>query len=121
MKDYLLCLLFFWLVFPIFVLLYRILIIRTTIYSISQGRLINSHGILSKTFDELELYRVKDYRVTQSFIQRLFKVGTIELITSDKTHPTFSLGLIKDPTETKDMIRNIVENLRTEKKVREFD
>lgn len=121
LKDYLLCLLFFFLVFPVFILLYKFLTVRTTTYTLSKGRIVSSHGILSKTFDELELYRVKDYRVTQSFIQRLFNVGTVELITSDKTHSTFSLRAIKDPAETKDMIRNSVESLRTEKKVREFD
>ncbi len=121
MKEYLVCLLFFWLVFPLVVGLYKFLTVRTTTYSISQGRLVSRHGILSKTIDELELYRVKDYRVSQSFLQRLFNVGTVELITSDKTDPIFPLRVIKSPTETKDMIRNMVENLRSEKGVREFD
>ena len=121
LKEYIICFLFFWLVFPIFVFLYKFLTIRTTTYTISQGRLLSSHGILSKTVDELELYRVKDYKVTQSFFQRLFNVGTIELDTSDISHAIFQLRFIKEPIETKDMIRNIVENLRTEKKVLEFD
>lgn len=120
-KEYLVCLLFFWLIFPMFVCLHKFLIIRTTTYSISRGRLVGSKGILSKTVDELELYRIKDYRVTQSFVQRLFNVGVVELMTSDKTHPVFSLGVIKEPIATKDMIRELVEDLRTQKMVREFD
>ena len=121
LKEYLVCILFFWLVFPIFVGIKKFLTIRTTTYAVSQGRLISSKGILSKTVDELELYRVKDYRVTQSFFQRLFNVGTVELITSDKTHETTLLYVIKNPVETKDLIRGVVERLRDEKKVREFD
>ncbi len=121
LKEYIICLLFIWLVFPMFVCLKRFLTIRTTTYAISQGRLISSRGILSKTVDELELYRVKDYRVTQSFFQRIFNVGTVELVTSDKTHAITMLKLIKDPVATKDMIREKVEGLRSEKMVREFD
>ena len=121
LKEYIVCLFFFWLVFPMFVCLHKFLTIRTTTYTISQGRLVSSYGIFSKTVDELELYRVKDYRVTQSFFQRLFNLGAVELITSDKTDAVVSLHLIKDPTSIKDMIRNMVEELRDQKGVREFD
>lgn len=121
LKEYIVCLAFFFLIFPVFVGLHKFLTIRTTTYSITRGRLICSYGILSKTVDELELYRVKDYQMTQSFFQRIFNVGMVKLITSDKTHPTIVLGAIKDPAGTMDMLRSLVEDLRTEKKVREFD
>jgi uncharacterized membrane protein YdbT with pleckstrin-like domain len=121
LKEYVVCLLFFWLIYPIFVGLHKFLIIRTTTYTISNGRLICSYGILSKSVDELELYRVKDYRMTQSFFQRMFNVGMVVLITSDKTDPTIVLGALKDPTGTMDLLRSLVEALRDEKKVREFD
>ena len=121
LKEYLVCLIFFWLIFPIVVGLHKFLTVRTTSYTISQGRLICSYGILSKSVDELELYRVKDYRMTQSFFQRIFNVGMVALITSDRTDPTIVLGAIKNPAGTMEMIRSLVEALRDEKKVREFD
>ena len=48
LKDYLLCLLFFWLVFPVFVLLYKFLTVRTTTYLLEPAKVFRLNCKTSK-------------------------------------------------------------------------
>src|SRR5262249_19843709 len=65
------------LVIPIPWVIYRWLTVKTTRYTLSNQRIQLESGVLSKEFDNLELYRVKDSTLTQSLLQRLVVVGTI--------------------------------------------
>ena len=49
--------------------------------------------------------------------QRLFRVGTIELSTADKTTPIVLLENIKNPDRTRDALSAIAEKERDEKRV----
>lgn len=55
--------LLFFLVFPLFIILWKWLVVKNTKYEITTERLRTRHGVLSKKTDELELYRVKDYKM----------------------------------------------------------
>ena len=46
-----------------------------TRYFLTDEKLIINTGFLSKKEDEIRLYRMTDFSVTQKFFQRLFKVG----------------------------------------------
>ena len=58
-----------------------------------------------------------DVRLKKSFGQRIFKVGTIELSTADKTTPIILLENIKNPDRTRDALSAIDEKERDEKRV----
>ena len=74
--------LFFWtIILPLIVYLRT----RFTIYELTEERFREKTGILSQKIEELELYRVRDYTVEKPFIMRLFGLGNLILITSDKT------------------------------------
>ena len=103
------------------ILLYKLLNIKMTVYELTTERLRYSHGILSKTTEELELYRVKDIGLKEPFLLRIFGLGTIHLVTSDKSHPEFTLIAIRGIKEKRDSIRDNVERLRKEKRVSEID
>lgn len=113
--------LLFWLVIPLFIILWKWLVVKTTKYELSTQRLKLSYGVLNKHFDELELYRVKDYKVEKPFFLRIFHLGNIIITTSDKSHPIFTIKAIKDTEEIIDIIRNLVEVQRNKKSVREVD
>lgn len=115
--PFLLCLL----VIPIPYAIYRWLVIKCTTYSLTSQRLRVSSGILTKNFDDLELYRVKDLTVTQPLPLRMVDLGNISLVTSDATTPTLLLPAIKSPLEVHDLIRDEVQRLRRERGVRELD
>lgn len=109
------------LIIPIPWAIYRWLAIRCTKFTLTSQRLRMEEGILSRRFDDIELYRVKDLTLHQPFIQRLVGLGTIRLLTSDATHPTLTLPAISDPMEVRDVIRQQVEHMRRERGVRELD
>ena len=56
-----------------------------TRYSLSEDRLFTSVGFLNIRDDEVLLYRVRDIDTRRSLWQRLFGVGTVTVISSDKT------------------------------------
>jgi membrane protein YdbS with pleckstrin-like domain len=85
-----------------------------------KDRLVTKKGVFTNQFSFLELYRVKDYEVYQSFFMRLFNIMNLQLITSDKTDPILNLkGIPK--SDVFQLIRENVEEQRRIKGVREFD
>ena len=118
---YVLWLLLFWLVIPLFILLWQWLVIRTTVYELTSERLKLRRGVLNKHLDEVELYRVRDYQLEQPFLLRLFGLGNILLRTSDRSHPSVRLRAIRDGEQLYERIRSAVEQCRSRKGVRELD
>lgn len=119
--SYILLGLFFWLVIPLFIILWKWLVVRNTKYELTTERLRMRHGVLNKNLDELELYRVRDYKLDQPFFLRLFSLSNIVLQTSDKSHPTVVIEAIPDGEELREQFRTHVEACRTRKGVREVD
>ncbi len=113
--------LFFWLVFPLFAILWRWLATKNTKYELTNERLRTRYGILNKKMDELELYRVKDYKLENPFFLRMFSLGNIILETSDRSSPVVTINAIPNAEELREKIRNCVETRRDQKGVREVD
>ena len=120
------CIIFFnvpiyFIALPILFMLWNFLSIKTTVYQLTTERLKVSHGILNKKINELELYRVKDYRIEQPLHLRLFGLGNIILDTSDKSNPVMILRAVPSSEELLNSIRKNVEERRSSKSIREID
>ena len=89
-----------------------------TRYAMSEDRLFISEGFLTIKDDEILLYRVRDLDTSRTLWQRLFKVGTVTVISSDKTMPTMVLKNIKNPVEVKEMLHSMVEECKLKRRVR---
>lgn len=89
-----------------------------TRYSLSEDRLFTSVGFLNIKDDEILLYRVRDIDTNRSLWQRLFGVGTVTIMSSDKTMPTLVLKNIKDPVFVKELIHKQVEETKIKRRVR---
>ena len=89
-----------------------------TRYSLSEDRLFVSVGFLSIRDDEVLLYRVRDIDTSRSLWQRMFGVGTVTVISSDKTMPNLVLKNIKDPVFVKELIHKQVEEMKIKRRVR---
>tara|TARA_B100000809_G_scaffold129274_1_gene127244 strand:+ start:1403 stop:1825 length:423 start_codon:yes stop_codon:yes gene_type:complete len=113
--------LLFWLVIPLLIILWKWLVIKNTKYELTTERLTTRHGVLNKKTDELELYRVRDYKYEQPFFLRLFSLGNIVLQTSDKSDPQVVLRAIPNGEELREKLRTQVEACRLKKGVREVD
>ena len=92
--------------------------ISFTRYSLSEDRLFLSVGLLSIKDDEILLYRVRDIDTSRSLWQRLFGVGTVIVMSSDKSMPNLVLKNIKDPVGVKELIHQQVEEMKIRRRVR---
>jgi uncharacterized membrane protein YdbT with pleckstrin-like domain len=118
---YLLCGLFCWLIVPIFIALARYLKTKCKIYELTNERLKTTEGVFSKVTETLELYRVKDLETRQPFLYRLVGVENIHINTSDLTTPFVLVEAIPSSVGFGDKLRNQVEIIRQQKRVREID
>src|SRR2546421_1462233 len=118
---FILCFLFCWLIVPIFIGLRRYLETKNHLFELTTERLKMTQGIFSKVTETLELYRVKDIEVLQPFIYRIVGLENIKVNTSDLSSPVILLDGISQKVGFADKLRNQVEIIRAQKKVRELD
>ena len=118
---FILCGLFCWLIVPIFIALARYLQTKCKIYELTTERLKITEGVFSKVTDTLELYRVKDLETRQPFLYRMVGVENIQINTSDQSTPFVLIDAIPSAVGFGDKLRNQVEIIRTQKRVREID
>jgi len=91
------------------------------VYRLTTERLSLARGVISKRHDDLELYRVKDTTLEEPFFLRVFNLGNIVLDTSDRSTPQVRIHAIRDAKHVREILRTNIEELRTQKKVREVD
>lgn len=92
-------------------------------YEITDQRLIVRRGIVSKSIDEIELFRIKDVRINFTLINQLAGLGTISIASSDETTRSGDLVLagIEKAQERRETLRRLVDSARQKRMVREVD
>ena len=97
--------------------------ISFTRYSVSEDRLFRDTGFFKRSYEEVLLYRVRDISLTRSLGQMLFGVGTIIIISSDKSAARLEIQNVKAPKAVKELIHVLVEEAKTRRRFRfgEFD
>ncbi|MBX9858771.1 MAG: PH domain-containing protein [Sphingomonas sp.] len=92
-------------------------------YELTDQRLIIRRGILNKTTDEIELYRIKDTTIAYSVINQLTDIGTITIRSSDATTSGGDLVLqdIPQGRAIREEIRRLTDAARQLRRVREVD
>ena len=92
-------------------------------YEITDQRLIIKRGIVMKTIDEIELYRIKDVRLDYSLLNQITDIGTITLTSTDHTtgHRQFTLRDVPKARTRREGLRGLVERARQRRGVREID
>jgi uncharacterized membrane protein YdbT with pleckstrin-like domain len=118
---YLLCGLLCWLIVPIFFALARYLQIKCKIFELTTQRFKITSGIFSKVTETLELYRVKDIETRQPFLSRLVGIENVQMNTSDASSPIVLVEAVPSSVGLADKLRNQVEIIRQQKRVREID
>ena len=89
-----------------------------TRYSMTEDRLFLSVGFLSIKDEEVLLYRIRDINTSRTLWQRLFGVGTVSVISSDKTMPNLVMKNIKNPLQVKELLHTQVEEMKVRRRVR---
>ncbi len=93
-----------------------------TRYSLTQEKLVIDTGFISRKEDEIRLYRILDITLNRPLSQRIWGLGSIRLNTADKSAPEIEIKRIKHAKEVKEMLSDMVEKERDEKRIaaREF-
>ncbi len=93
-----------------------------TKYQLTDQKLLINTGILNVKEEEIRLYRFVDITLHQSFFQRIFGVGNLHCQTTDHSSKDFTIELIKNPREIKELLGDAIETERDRKRVsvREF-
>lgn len=87
------------------ILLIKMLKLKMTRYEISAERIEHSRGILDRKVDNLDMYRVIDLKLRRSLFDCIVGVGTVGLITTDKTDPEFTFEKIRNSRRLYDIIK----------------
>lgn len=92
--------------------------ISFTKYAMTEDRLFRSTGFFNLKDEEILLYRIRDISTSRSLGQRLFGVGTVHVISSDKTLPNLVIVNIKNPIRVKEMLHTMVEEAKMRRRMR---
>jgi len=97
--------------------------IMGALYEVTPERLVVRRGIIMKSIDEIELYRIKDVRMDFSLLNQWAGIGTICLTSSDETTRAGDLVMRHVPKAQvrREELRRLVDAARRLRGVREID
>jgi len=92
-------------------------------YEVTEERLIIRRGIIFKSVDEIELYRIKDVRINFSLLNQMAGIGNITISSSDETTRDGDLIIpeIQTAQDRREHLRRLVDTARQKRRVREID
>lgn len=91
--------------------------ITFTKYSMTEDRLFVETGLLSIKTEEVLLYRVRDISLERRLTQRIFGVGSIHVVSSDKTSPELLIKNVKMPMDVKELLHRQVEDAKIKRRM----
>ena len=97
------------------------LVIRATRYRITSYRIDFERGIFTKHIDTLELWHVDDIKFEQGLVDRMMNVGSITVISNDRTTPKLELNGIPDPRKIFDALKDRVIAVKRQRGVIKMD
>ena len=92
-----------------------------TRYRLSEDRLFCEKGFFNIKADEVLLYRVRDLQLNMKLSQRIFRTGTICVISSDQSVPHLDLVNVHDPRQVKELIHRSVEEAKDKRRMRTME
>lgn len=108
--------LLFLLLLPVGYAFWKWLEVKETKLTLTDQRLIVRAGILTKTTNETELYRVRDTSIEEPFFYRMFGVGNVIVYSTDEAEGKLHFHAYSKPHWLKDQIRNNAEICRQRKR-----
>jgi membrane protein YdbS with pleckstrin-like domain len=87
-------------------LAWRLAVLKSHRYRITDQRMVIESGVLSRRIDELDMRTVEDLDFRQSVLERVLGIGDITVISSDRTDARTRLVGIARPRELRELLRN---------------
>jgi hypothetical protein len=79
--------------------------LKTTSYEVSSDRIEWSRGLLDRKVDNLDMFRVIDLKLRRSLLDCVVGVGTVTVMTTDKSDPEFTFEKVRHPRKLYDAIK----------------
>ena len=95
--------------------------ISFTRFRLGGDRLFCEKGLLNLKADEILLYRVRDLRLSMNLWQRIFGVGTVTVVSSDKSLPSLELKNVKHPRQVKELVHQQVEQAKEKRRMHSME
>lgn len=92
--------------------------ISFTVYYITDDRLFIETGFFTTRTESVLLYRIRDISLERNLLQKLFGVGSVKIISSDKTTPNLTLENIKNAAQISELIHENVEEMKLQRRIR---
>lgn len=86
-------------------LLLKLIKLKVTRYEVTADRIEYSRGIFDRRVDNLDMFRVVDLKLRRSLLDCIVGIGTVGLITNDKTDPQFDFEKIRNSRKLYDIIK----------------
>lgn len=91
-------------------------------YRITTQRVVTERGIMSKTLEQIDIYRINDYTVERPVGQRIMGTGNIVLVAMDASTPQIRIeGLKTDVLKLYEELRKATETEKRTRGVRVVD
>ena len=94
---------------------------KTTRYKVTNYRVDFERGILSTRIDSVELWHIDDIVFRQGLIQRLVGVGTIELVSDDRSNPRLFLSSLPGARQLFETLKSRIIAAKRERGLLELD
>ena len=111
-----------WALAPLLVAVYAVgrvfYLTRSLTYRLTSQRLFIQTGLVGRSQEEIELFRITDVSMEQRPMERILGIGTIIVNSTDETMPVARLENIPDPVKHKDILRDAYRQARTREGMR---
>ena len=91
---------------------------RSITYRLTSQRLFIQTGLVGRKQEEIELFRITDVSMEQTPMERILKIGTILVNSTDASMPLARLENIPTPARYKDILREAYRQARTREGMR---
>jgi hypothetical protein len=91
--------------------------ITFTRYQLDEERLIMRKGLINTATDEMLIYRILDIKLMRTLGQKIVGVGTVTLISSDKSTPQLELVNIRDSEKVRRFLGEQIERQREARRI----
>jgi uncharacterized membrane protein YdbT with pleckstrin-like domain len=102
------------------VIKYTLSLIMTS-YALTTQRLSIKTGILFRTYDQVELFRVRDFMIDAPLYFTILGLGHVRIISRDESLPVVTLIAQTEPEKLINLVRDRVQMRKDEVGVREFE
>ena len=90
---------------PVIALPLAVARLKSTYYKVTNQRILIEQGVVSKSLIEIDMRSVDDTEFHQTFLERIFGIGEVWVVSTDKIAPKMVLHGIHDPRKTRELIR----------------